>query len=116
MSQDKLKNTDTKATRRPKADDTDCLTPCETYDAEYTVNALKRKAEKIRRAQLDRTLKKLQGLSDEEKQSLETMTRDLVRELLRGPIERIEKDAQNEDGYVQLAHQLFRIKKPGPNE
>lgn len=79
----------------------------------HTIDALKRKAEKIRKAQLDLTLKKLSSLSDEEKSSLETMTRELIQELLREPIERIEKGSENDKGYTQIVSQLFRLDREG---
>jgi len=57
-----------------------------------TIGALVRKAEDIRQSQLAMTLKKLRGLSQEERDSLEAMTRAMMQKLLHEPIEHLKKD------------------------
>ena len=89
------------------------LSKPEHPETAHTIDALKRKAEKIRKAQLDLTFKKLSSLSDDEKSNLDTMTRELIRELLREPIERIEKSSKQDEGYTQIISQLFHLDGEG---
>ena len=85
------------------------LSRYEHSETVHTIDALKRKAEKIREAQLNLTLKKLSNLSDEEKNSLESMTKELIQELLREPIEHIEKGSESDKDYTQIIRQLFHL-------
>jgi len=73
------------------------------------VSAMTKKGEDIRRAQLDKTLKKLQGLSDEERDSLEAMTKAIVTKMLNDPIQYLKKNAHNEQDYIQLVNELFQL-------
>lgn len=57
-----------------------------------TIGALVRKAEDIRQSQLAMTLKKLRGLSQEERDSLEAMTKAMMQKVLHEPIEHLKKD------------------------
>ena len=74
-----------------------------------TVSALLHKAEKVRKAQMNLTLKKVRGLSDEDRESLEAMTRALVQEILREPIERIGEGSEQSESYVEVVRKLFRL-------
>lgn len=79
------------------------------------VSAMTKKGENIRRAQLDKTLKKLQGLSDEERDSLEAMTKAIVTKILNDPIQYLKKNAHNEQDYIQLVNELFRLNGGKPD-
>ncbi len=79
------------------------------------VSAMTKKGEDIRRAQLDKTLKKLQGLSDEERDSLEAMTKAIVTKILNDPIQYLKKNAHNEQDYIQLVNELFRLNGGKPD-
>jgi len=57
-----------------------------------TIGALVRKAEDIRQSQLAMTLKKLRGLSQEERDSLEAMTKAMMQKVLHEPIEHLKRD------------------------
>lgn len=74
-----------------------------------TVNALKQKAEGIRKAQLDMTFKKLRGLTEEQRSSLEAMTRELVEELIGEPIECIHNGGNDDEDYTRLVQQIFNL-------
>lgn len=76
----------------------------------HTVSALVRKAEHIRRAQLAMTLNKLHGLSAEEQDSLEAMTRAMVKKLLHEPIQRLKEN----QGYAQVVSELFGLDEEEP--
>ncbi len=73
------------------------------------VSALMKKAEDIRRQQLNRTLKKLRPLSDEEQYSLEAMTKSIITKILQDPIQCLKKNTNN-DEYAEMISELFRLK------
>ena len=79
------------------------------------VSAMTKKGENIRRAQLDKTLKKLQGLSDEERGRLEAMTKAIVTKILNDPIQYLKKNAHNEQDYIQLVNELFQLNGGEPD-
>jgi glutamyl-tRNA reductase len=73
------------------------------------VTALMSKAEDIRRAQLAGTLKKLRPLSDEERDSLEAMTKSIVTKILKGPVQRLKASANGNDDYAEVISELFHL-------
>jgi glutamyl-tRNA reductase len=81
----------------------------QALEARPTVSALVNKAEEIRLRQLNRTFKKLQGLSDEERASLESMTKAIVRKILHDPIQCLKENAHREESYTELARDLFGL-------
>lgn len=74
-----------------------------------TISALVTKAEKIRQRQLSTTIKKLKGLSDEERTSMEAMTKAIVNKLLHDPIQLLKEDVHSNEGYTQVVRELFRL-------
>ena len=89
----------------------------ETCTVRPTVGALAQKAEAIRQAQLDMTLKKLPGLSDEERESLAAMAKAIVRRMLDDPIRCLKRDCREcarhdchtPEVHVQVVSELFRL-------
>lgn len=79
------------------------------------VSAMTKKGENIRRAQLDKTLKKLQGLSDEERDSLEAMTKAIVTKILNDPIQYLKKNPHNKQDYIQMVNELFQLNGGKPD-
>jgi len=73
------------------------------------VAALMRKAEKIRRSHLDRTLKKLPPLSEEEQYSLEMMTKAIVAKILKEPVHSLKANGRHNRGYAELVRELFQL-------
>jgi len=80
-----------------------------TLEVRPAVSALTKKAEEIRRRQLNMTIGKLPGLSDEERDALDAMTRAIVKKILHEPIQYIKKNADKGEGYNQLIRELFRL-------
>ena len=74
-----------------------------------TVSALVNRAEEIRLRQLNTTFKKLQGLSDEERASLESMTKAIVKKILHEPIQCLKENAHKEESYTELVRDLFGL-------
>ncbi len=73
------------------------------------LSALMKKAEEIRRAQLNRTLGKLHNLSDEERDSLEAMTKSIVTKILKDPIYRLKTNASSKRDYTEMVRELFQL-------
>jgi glutamyl-tRNA reductase len=77
--------------------------------ARSTVSDLVRNVEQIRQRQLDMTIKKLHGLSDDERDILEAMTKAIVNKILHEPIKCLKENAHNETGYTKLVRSLFSL-------
>ena len=73
------------------------------------VTALMEKAEGIRSAQLNNTLKKLQHLSDEERDRLEAMTKSIVTKILKEPVSRLKIEANSRKDYTEIVRELFQL-------
>ncbi len=71
--------------------------------------ALMKKAEEIRRSHLNRTLKKLPPLSEEEQYSLEMMTRAIVAKILKEPIHSLKANGRHNIDYAETVRELFQL-------
>jgi glutamyl-tRNA reductase len=73
------------------------------------ISTLMRKAEDIRGTQLKKTIKKLRPLSDEEKDSLEAMTRSIVTKILQDPVRYLKENANSKGNHVEMVSELFGL-------
>ncbi|OGO44605.1 MAG: glutamyl-tRNA reductase [Chloroflexi bacterium RBG_16_60_22] len=73
------------------------------------IRAMMSKAEEIRRSHLDRTVKKLPPLSDEELYSLEMMTRGIIARLLKDPIHVLKANGHDNHEYAEMLKELFQL-------
>ena len=73
------------------------------------VSILMKKAEDIRRGQLNKTLGKLRSLSDEERDSLEAMTKSIVTKILKDPVYRLKANANGNKDYIEMVRELFQL-------
>jgi glutamyl-tRNA reductase len=89
-------------------------TQWQAMEVKPIVSSLVRKAEDIRKTQLDMTLKKLRNLSAEEQQSLDAMTKAIVQKILHEPIQHLKADVQKRDDYIALVNELFRLNGDKP--
>ncbi len=71
------------------------------------VSALMQKAEDIRRTQWEKTIGRIHGLSDEERQRLEAMTRSIVTRILQEPVGYLK--ANQDPDYARIVSELFRL-------
>jgi glutamyl-tRNA reductase len=71
------------------------------------IRALMSKTEEIRRSHLDRTLKKLPHLTEEERYSLEMMTKAIISKILKDPICSLKASGVN--NYAEVVRELFRL-------
>ena len=79
------------------------------FEVRPVISALMRKAENIRSAQLNRTLKKLPPLSDEQRYSLEAMTKSIVVKMLKNPIQYLKDNGRGD--YAEIVREIFRLDK-----
>jgi glutamyl-tRNA reductase len=73
------------------------------------IRAMMSQAEEIRRSHLERTMKKLPPLSDEERHSLEMMTRAIVAKILKNPINNLKANGHSNRGYAEMVKELFQL-------
>ena len=76
-----------------------------------TIVELRNKAESIRKTELDRTLKKINTLSAEDKASIDQMTLAIINKILHHPTIKLKKQTQTEDGhhYLKAIRHLFHL-------
>jgi glutamyl-tRNA reductase len=74
------------------------------------ISALMEKSEDVRRTQLKRTLKKLPNLSDEERDSLEAMTKSIVTKILKDPVTHLRANVNNDRDFAEMVKKLFHLK------
>ncbi len=71
------------------------------------VTALMSKAEEIRQAQLEKTLKKLPPLTGEERENLEAMTKAIVTKILKEPVQHLKDKGDGQ--YAEIVRELFQL-------
>jgi glutamyl-tRNA reductase len=71
------------------------------------VGALMGRAEEVRQAQLNKTLKKLPPLSDEQRESLEAMTKSIVTGIIKDPIQYLRTNSSSHD--AEMVNHIFNL-------
>jgi len=78
-----------------------------------TIVALRAKVERIRKAELEKTLGAFPDLPPEARASVEAMTSAIVNKILHAPLTRLkDQDRRQEAHYVDAARHLFGIEEP----
>jgi glutamyl-tRNA reductase len=85
----------------------------QAFETRPVLSALMKKAEEIRQAQLKRTLKKLRPLSDEERDSLDAMSKSIATKILQEPIQCLKGKADDGENYAEMVSELFRLDMEG---
>ena len=82
-----------------------------------TIRHLRDRAEKIRSAELERTLARLE-LGDAEQSAVDALTKSIVNKILHAPVSRLKKEAEREEGiaYLEVARILFDLDDETDNE
>jgi glutamyl-tRNA reductase len=77
---------------------------------------VRQQAESIRRVELDKTLRRLPGLSEAERDHIEALTQALVKKLLHNPTTRLRAEAATPHApeYAVLARALFDLADEQP--
>jgi len=73
-----------------------------TLDAVPTIVEIRKKAENIRMQEIEKTLKKVSYLSEDDKKLLRQMSSSMVNKILRKPTIKLKQKTQSEDGHVYL--------------
>jgi len=73
-----------------------------TLDAVPTIVEIRKKAENIRKKEIEKTLKKISHLSEDDKQLLRQMSSSMVKKILHKPTIKLKQKTQSEDGHVYL--------------
>ncbi len=81
------------------------------FEIRPVVGALMSRAEEIRTAQLNKTLKKLPPMSDEQLESLEAMTKSIVTKILKDPIEYLKTNGNSR--HIETVKGLFQLDGEG---
>ena len=79
------------------------------YKVRPIVTAMMNKAEAIRRTHLERTMKKLPSLTEEEQYNLEMMTRAIVQKILKEPIHNLKANGHDSPDYADMVRKLFHL-------
>jgi len=77
------------------------------FEVRPIVGALMSRAEEIRLAQLNKTLKKLPPLSDEQRESLDAMTKSIVTRILKNPVRYLKTNGDSD--YAAMVKELFQL-------
>jgi glutamyl-tRNA reductase len=72
-----------------------------------TIAALRRQAEQVREAELERTLSRLSHLEDVDRRRVEAMSKALVKRLLHAPVNRLREGGS--ERHVDALHDLFDL-------
>ncbi len=82
-------------------------------DVAPTIVALRESLESVRRQELNKALSKLAGLSDKERQVIESMTQGIINKILHKPISSLKHHSAANDiqNYIDTARQLFDLKE-----
>lgn len=73
-----------------------------TLDAVPTIVEIRKKAENIRMQEIEKTLKKVSYLSEDDKKLLRQMSSSIVNKILHKPTIKLKQKTQSEDGHVYL--------------
>ena len=82
-----------------------------TLDAVPTIVEIRKKAENIRMQEIEKTLKKISHLSEDDKQLLRQMSSSMVNKILHKPTIKLKQKTQSEDGhlYLKAIRHLFHL-------
>jgi len=76
-----------------------------------TIKALQQKAADIRAGELEKTLSRLDSLSDKQKKSIEAMTAAIINKLLHDPIQYVKQEpsASEKENRIDLVRRIFGL-------
>ena len=85
----------------------------DSLDAAPQIQKLQQRAERIRQQEMEKSLRKLTGLTDDQSAAIDTLTRSIVKKLLHEPIQALKESAGK---YEPRGHVLDSIREPRPSE
>lgn len=89
----------------------DCMTWFRALEVVPTIVELRRRAEAIRQAEVEQALRRLNGLSEKEREIVEMLSRRIVNKLLHEPTVRLKQHANSHSGfyYTEAIRELFGL-------
>jgi glutamyl-tRNA reductase len=88
----------------------DFLSWWRTLDVVPAIAALRERAEGLRRQELERALRRLPDLNDEQRERIDAMTRAIVKKMLDRPIARL-KNGDDPGEYMEALQDLFEVRR-----
>ena len=84
----------------------------DTMDVVPVIAALREQGETMRRQELEKTLKRMPGLSEQDAERIEALTKSLIKKILHSPISVIRERKDQE--FLDVTRDLFALngKKP----
>lgn len=79
------------------------------YKIRPVIRAISDKVEKIRSTQLDRTLKRIRNINEEDRYHLEMMTRAIVTKIMKDPIHYLKSNGNEDHDGMEIVKQLFHL-------
>ena len=73
-----------------------------SIDAVPTIVEIRNRAESIRKNELEKALKKMEPLSDQDKNTLTLMTQSVINKIFHKPTINLKKQTQSQEGHVYL--------------
>ncbi len=88
-----------------------CMAWFRALDVVPTIVELRRRAEAIRQAEVEQALRRLNGLSDREREIIEMLSKRIVNKLLHEPTVRLKQHANGHSGfyYTEAMRELFGL-------
>ncbi|MBI5180344.1 MAG: glutamyl-tRNA reductase [Nitrospirae bacterium] len=88
-----------------------------TLEVVPTIVALREKVEEIRKGELEKTIPKLKGMTDEERDAIERLTTAIVNKIIHAPLIALKQETNSEDGaiYIEAVRKLFNLDKLLPH-
>lgn len=82
-----------------------------SLDAVPTITALRERAEEIRKSELERVLPKLERLTPQEKEAIESLALAIMNKLLHAPLVALKDELNSSNGmlYIEAARRLFNL-------
>jgi glutamyl-tRNA reductase len=80
-----------------------------SLDSVPTIVALREKAEETKKEELDKLFRKIQGIGEKEKESIEYMATALMNKLIHPPTAALKEDSENKDVLVAAIRRLYGI-------
>jgi len=74
-----------------------------------TIVALRDKAEAIRREELEKTIRKLDGIGEKEVESIEALTNSIVNKLIHFPTSALKSEIEDKDIMVDIVNRIFDL-------
>jgi glutamyl-tRNA reductase len=86
-----------------------------SLSATPTIVALRNKAEKIRKEELEKTVKKLGPLEEEKIKAIEYLSTSIVNKLIHPPTAALKSEEENKEQMLDIVQKLFKLELEGDN-